>query len=402
MKKLSIFLAILIFLSAGLAAQTAPAGQGVPTVTQINVEARNNLIRLTWVDSPEARGPVYIFRSARPFTDSIPANIRPVVVRYGTQYYIDDTDDIGSLYYFVAASDIYGRRYDTIIPQINSANVNFAQPDAPAPTPVITMPEPAPIEGLSNLKAVMDGEKVTITFNNTHSRRNTILYRSTRPVRSPQDLRNAVIVQPATDSFYEDYPVPGPSWYYALVYEDEVSSGNISINPGINTTTSAVVVTASQAAGRSMRYRPLPELTLSDMQGGFLSNQTQQHPLGAESIIMLRNTQTLPKEQLELKRPRVFVIDLQTPAGGEESALFQIVKEYFETFEWEGACTILRHFLSLPRSRDVEARARFYLGQSLYFTGSYREALMQFLSFRSYHQIEANIWIDAVLAAMVQ
>ena len=400
MKKISVFLAVLLILTVRLAAQTAPGT--APTVSQISVEVRSNLIRLTWVDSPEARGPVYIFRSARPFTDSIPVNIRPVVVRYGTQYYIDDTDDIENMSYFIAASDIYGRRYDTIIPQTNSTNVNLAQSDTPAPAAAITMPEPTPIEGLSDLRVVRDGDKVTITFHNTHPRRNTILYRSTRPIRSPQDLRNAVIVQPATDSFYEDYPVPGPAWYYALIYEDEVSSGNISISPGVNTTTTAVIVTSDQVAGRSMRYRPLPELTLSDMQGGFLPNQTQQLPLGVESINMLKDLQTSPREQLELRKPRVFTIDLQAPAGGEESALFNIVKEDFEAFNWEDACINLQHFLSLPRSRDVEARARFYLGQSLYFTGRYREALMQFLSFRSFHQIEANIWIDAVLAAMVQ
>ena len=388
-------MAILLILAGKLSAQN------VPTVSEINAEVRNNLIRLTWVDSPDARGPVYIFRSARPFTDNIPANIRPVVVRYGTQSYIDDTDDLGNMYYFIAASDVFGRRYDTIIPQTNSTNVNLAQSDEPAP-PVIAVPEPTPVEGLSNLTAVRDGEKVTVSFNNTNPRRNTVLYRSTRPIRSAQDLRNAVIVQPAVDSFYEDYPVPGPAWYYALVYEDEIASGNIEINPGVNTTTTATIVTSDQVAGRSMRHRPLPELTLSDMQGGFINNQTQQLPLGTESILMLRNTQTPPKEQLELKRPRVFVIDLQAPAGGEESALSQIVKEDFETFEWENACINLQHFLALPRSRDVEARARFYLGQSLYFTGKYRESLMEFLSFRSYHEIEANIWIDVVLAAMVQ
>ena len=373
----------------------------MPHVTQINIEARNNLIRLTWVDSPEARGPVYIYRSTRPFAGSIPANIRPIIVRYGTQYYIDDTDDIGNLYYFIAASDTLGRRYDIILPRINSANVNFSEPDEEETLPVIALPEPVLIEGISNLRTVLDGEKVTISFNNTNPERNTILYRSSQPVRRPYDLINAGIVHRGTNSEFIDYPVPGQAWYYALVYEDEVSGGNIGINPGVNTTTAAVIVLSDQADGRSMRPIPLPELTLSEMTGGFLSNQIIQIPLGTESIDMLRNTPLPHPNNADLRRPRVFVVDLQPPTSGEESALYNIIKLYFETFDWENAKINLQHFLSLPRSKDIEARARFYLGQSFYFLGNYREALWEFLSFRAYNEIEANIWIDAVLAAMV-
>jgi len=61
----------------------------------------------------------------------------------------------------------------------------------------------------------------------------------------------------------------------------------------------------------------------------------------------------------------------------------------------------LQHYLSLPRSKGVEARARFYLGQTLYFIGNYRGALFEFLSIKSIHPVEANMWIDSILAAMV-
>jgi TolA-binding protein len=94
-------------------------------------------------------------------------------------------------------------------------------------------------------------------------------------------------------------------------------------------------------------------------------------------------------------------MDLQAPETGEESALNQIIKEYFEKFEWENARDSLQNYLSLPRSGDIQARARFYLGQTHYFTGNYREALWEFLFFRSINPPEANRWIDAVLAAMV-
>jgi len=371
-----------------------------PHITQIKVEARNNLIRLTWTDSPEARGPVFIFRSARPFSSFIPANIRPVVVRYGEQYYIDDTEDMGNVYYFIAASDVSGRRYDLIIPRINSTSLNFVAEEESenviTEAPVI---EPKIIEGISNIRAIQEGEKVIIYFDSTRPRRNIILYRSMQPLRQPQDLLNAVIVQSGISSGFVDYPVPDITWYYILMYEDEISSGNMDVKPGVNSTVSPVRITAFQTTERSLRPIPLPILTINNaVQYGSVNDRMT---LGKDSLNILRNTSMPSKIPMIQKKPRIFAIDLEAPAGGEESALFQILSEHFINFEWEKALDNLQHYLSLPRSKDVEARARFYLGQTLYYTEKYREALMEFLSFKKFNTMEANHWIDAVLSAMV-
>jgi len=384
----------------------------VPYVSQVRVEARNNLIRLTWVDSPDARGPVYIFKSARPFGASVPANIRPVVVRYGEQYYVDDIDDMQSLYYFIAASDTSGRRYDIILPRINSTGLTPVQVQAqeeeqtaaPAQPTVTSVPAPTiQTEGIYNLRANQDGESVVITFEVEGPRKNAILYRSTQPVRRPQDLLNAIIVQSRISSPFIDSPVPGLTWYYAVVFEDEISSGNMGIRPGFNATVSPVMITGDQSAERSLRPIPLPVMTLRNTmpEGFFLTEIPGQMPLNSESSVILRDTQMPSKAPLNLKRPRVFAVDLVAPTGGEESALFEIVMEHFVKFDWRTARVSLQHYLSLPRSAEIEARARFYYGQTLYYTGDYRQALMEFLSFRSLNLPEANKWIEAVLTAMV-
>jgi TolA-binding protein len=49
----------------------------------------------------------------------------------------------------------------------------------------------------------------------------------------------------------------------------------------------------------------------------------------------------------------------------------------------------------------MEARARFYLGQSHYFSGSYREALIEFISVQSLYPVEANEWIQEILSRLV-
>jgi hypothetical protein len=396
-----------------LASQSGPASRSLeasPYVTQIRAEPRNNLIRITWVDSPDARGPVYIFRSARPFTGSIPANIRPVTVRYGVQYYIDDIDDIENIYYFIAASDTSGRRYDVIIPQTNSTNVNLspaqtqaAVPDSSPATVTAEVQPPAPVQGISNLRASRDGEKVIITYNTSSPEKNAVLYRSMNPISQPQDLLNAIIVQSGIRSPFVDLPVPAFTWYYAVIYEEEISSGNMGIMPGINATVTGVSISSEQAVEDSLRPIPLPMLALRNAvsEGFFLPEVIEQLPLSAQAENMLRDSRIAAKVPHVLRTPRVFVVDLESPSSGEESALFQIVNEQFCLLDWDGARVSLQHYLSLPRSRDVEARARFYLGQTLYYTGNYREALLQFLFIRSLHPVEANNWIDAILEAMV-
>ncbi|MCL2196313.1 MAG: hypothetical protein FWB77_01730 [Treponema sp.] len=400
---------ILIVFALFLALPAAVFAQNrdyIPYVSQIRVESRNNLTRLTWLDSPDARGPVYIYRSARPFAGSVPANIRPVVVRYGEQYYIDDSDDMENVYYFAAASDLSGRRYDIILPRINSISLIPGQASEESiASDEFELPSAEPIQGISNLRATQDGERVIITFSAYGPRRNAILYRSMTQIRVPQDLLNAVIVQSGIDSPFIDFPVPVPGlkWYYAVIYEDEVASGNMGIKPGINATSTAVSVTSEQTPERPLRPIPLPVLTLRNTMPDsfFMTDIPESAPLSAVSENILRDTKMPAKVALTLKRPRVFAVDLVAPTGGEESALFQIITEFFVTFQWETARISLQHYLSLPRSRDIEARARFYLGQVLYYSGNHREALMEFLKIRSVHAAEANNWIEAVLTAMV-
>ncbi|MDR0503842.1 MAG: hypothetical protein LBH16_11040 [Treponema sp.] len=409
--KRSSFALVLTLIFAAFASLAAQEN-ALPHVTQIKAEARNNFIRLTWADSPDARGSVFIFRSTRPFAASIPPNIRPVTVRYGEQYYIDDTEDIENLYYFIAASDSAGRRYDIIIPQTNSTNVNIsgaAQPAESSAANTASVVESAPsgpsislIQGISNIRTRLDGERIIITYDAPVPRKNVVLYRGMQPIRQPHDLLNAVIVRSGIETSFTDIPVAEVTWYYALIYEEEISGGSMGIKPGINATISAVTITSAGTAERTLRPIPLPVLSRNVMPDGFFLNSIQRpQPLSEASSVMLRNTQMPPKVPLVLKTPRIFTVDMQSPSSGEESALFQVVNEYFEKKDWEEARSGLLLYLSLPRSRDAEARARFYLGQTLYFTGKYKDALFEFLAIKSIHPEEAASWVDAVLEAMV-
>jgi hypothetical protein len=303
--------------------------------------------------------------------------------------------------YFVAASDVSGRRYDIIIPQINSIIVNVSSPgERVYVSPSIT--EEWNAQGIFNLRARNDGERVVITFNTMIPQKSAVLYRSMQPVMNSEDLLNAVVVRAGVRSPFTDMPAPGTAWYYTVIYEDEISSGNLNIKPGVNATSSAVFAYGEETAYSFMRPVPLPILTLNGFgSGGFLPETSRELPLSRDSLDAAGIVRPLQEPAPVLKKPRVFAVDLETPAGGEESALVQIIKEYFEKFDWEGARVNLQQYLSLPVSRSVQERANFYFAQTLYYTGRYREALMEFLSFRTVNPVEANSWIDAVLSAMV-
>jgi len=411
-------LAILLALLAVPSWLAAQDGEQ-PHISRISAESRSNLIRLRWVDSPDAQGPVFIFKSTRPFSGTIPANIRPVVVRYGQQYYIDDADDINNLFYFIAASDVSGQRFDVIIPRTNTANVNLsAAPDSQTPAAVAETPSPAPVpaepaQGIINLRARQDEKSVVVTFDVSGDKKNAVIYRSARQMRVPADLLNAVIVQTGADSSFVDFPVPG-AWFYAAVIEDDISSGSVGVAPGVNATTSPVTIpgaaptpaaVAPQTTPQAVPLRPIPlpvmSLRNATSDGVFLPGVTELIPLSEESASMLRDAQLPPKAPLAKRSPQVFTVDLRAPVNGEESALFQIVNDFFAKRDWEEARDSLQRYLSLPRSQDAQARARFYLGQTFYFTESYKEALFEFLSIKSLYPAESNVWIDAILTAMV-
>jgi hypothetical protein len=385
----------------GISAQTAPAVSG------LKAETRNNLVRLTWRDSAGARGPVYIFRSTRPFGGTVSPAIKPVELDYGTRVYIDEIDGAGTYYYFIAASDVSGRRYDVVTPNANTVMVIVQPPveDAASASGAGPLPQP----GISGLLARVEGEGVIITCDfgdiPESGLKKTILYRSSRPVRQPRDLLNAVIIQSGVTSPFVDYPAPGLPWYYAIVLEDDISEG-VRMYPGRNATTTAVEITGGDTSGggHPLRSLPLPALSAYNAApgSGASSMIPKTEPLGPETLKALEDMQKASAPSPPDQKPRVFTRDLADPIGGEDSELMRIVQNSFSRRDWRTAQDELLRYLALPRSPAAEARARFYLGQSCYFSGKYREALVEFLFVQPRHPSEAHTWIEATLAALIR
>jgi hypothetical protein len=403
-------LVLLVFFPAPSRAQDS----GVPgtLVTGIEALTRNNLVRLTWKDSPEARGPVYIYRSANPFpqwipegaTDSVFEAQKPVDVPYGVESYIDDLGSAGRVYYLIAASDALGNRYLRALPSANTLSVEIAESPSLAVRPV----ESSGPGGISALEIRPDGDAVVIRYRVNRSG-NTVLYRSVQPITRTADLLSAVIVQSGVNPPITDYPVPGIPYYYAVIFEDELSRGNVGIYPGYNATVNPVEITADRVGlpqAAELRSMPLPLISLNYAVPGIdhFSELRNPIPLSLATTKALGTLRRSPESPEPGRTSRAFSQDLEADDYGvsaENRALRVIVRGPFAEGDWETARADLDRYLSIHHSNLAEARARFYRGQTLYFLEAYREAFYEFLLVRDYYPVEVNEWLESCLAVLV-
>ena len=407
MKKTRLFcFALVVTLALPLAAQTE-SGVFAPYVRRLEGEIRNNLVRLTWEDSAEARGPVYLFRSSHPFEAESPPDSRPVEIPYGSQYFVDELEAGITYYYFAAASEETGRYYNIPIPETNTISVSIGP--SPASPPPFAEPAPipeiagGPLPGISALETAVQGGKAIISFE-AGDVKSAALYRSVRPIRATADLLGAVIIQTGISSPFTDYPVPGIPYYYAVIAGEDLARGTVSIIPGRNTTNIPVEIPwgGRDIHGRDIRAMPLPQISVKaaiPSLGAYIDTPRAVE-LSPEAAMALGDTAAWPQNTQALKRPRVFACDMEAVPGGEEYALSLIVRGPFYTKNWEAARNELLRFLALPRNPENSARARFYLGQCWYYLRQPREGLFEFLAVQDRYPAEAMEWIQASLNMM--
>lgn len=376
-----------------------------PFVSKLRGEVRNNLIRLSWEDSLHVRGPVFIYRSKTPFNGGNPYYLlSSTEVPYGAQSYIDEISEAGDWHYFITASDESGQTYEVFMPYSNAITVKVDVILSESPRPVQRQDTASRITGL---EASVRGDGILVSFRLSSPVRNSLLYRSVSPIVQTRDLLSAVLVEDEILSPYMDYPVPGIPYYYAVIGEDELSSGAVGIYPGYNATVRAVEIPSGSRIGLGdspgLRSIPLPLISVNAVSpGSAYGDAPVQTPLSSEAAQAVNSLMRRVEPAVPEKTPRVFDQDLAPPAGGEEHTLRTIAQGSFRSRNWTLCKEELTRYLSLPRSAAPENRARFYLAQAHYFTGSYREALFEFLAVQSYYPAETAEWIQSALALMTQ
>jgi hypothetical protein len=333
-----------------------------------------------------------------------------VEVPYGVQSYIDEVESSGRWYYLAAASDESGRRYDVVIPFNNMIEISVAEGlRDPGQNGAARETQTLEETMIFSLRAAVQGDGVVISFRTMDGSKNPVLYRGVQPIGSAADLLGAVIVQTGIGSPFTDYPVPGIPYYYAVIFEEDLLAGQVSIFPGRNATTEAAEVPPGRyrvglpKAADQIRPMPLPLIALNAVVpgAGGLSEIPVPVPLSTPVAKALADIKPAPAAPAPEKSPQAFSQDTQSVSGGEAYTLGAIVGDPFAKRDWDRAREELLRFLSLPRSGGIEARARFYLGQVYYFSGRPREALFEFLSAQYAYPAEAGDWIQASLAKLV-
>jgi len=383
-----------------------------PFVTRISAEFNESGLHLSWQDSLDVQGPVYIYRTEQDTRTPVETEIE---VPYGVQSYIDKAEEETVLDYFIVASDLNGRRYAIKLPYSNSLTLTVPRLDSSEALllgdAVSTNQDLSVSDGFKYLRSEVQGDAVLLSFAAENTDKSLVIYRSSQEILDVQDLLEAVIIQAGNiHSPFVDYPVPGIPYYYAIIYEDDLKSGRIQLESGKNTS----LVPAEVPAGRyrvglpgprsDVRSMPLPLISVyTAVPHAGLGISVPADPVSlsieAQKAVSSLELPSRIRDSAE-KTPRAFSQDLLEPAGGEDYTLRSIVQGSFAKRDWSRAIDELSRFLSLPRTAEAESRARFYLGQAYYFTGNLSASLFEFLLVQTIYPKETYEWIQAVLPGL--
>jgi hypothetical protein len=418
-KKSALFIALALALGFGAAAQGTEADTVfAPYPSRLRVGVREDLVLISWEDSPDLSSGYVIFRhSAEPSADNFADAVMIGDADSGSPAFEYRPPDDSPYYYFVLGRSESGV-YEVFIP-LRNASLAPIRAEAAASRPATTTPGTAapsaapqpsavPVAGVT---ARVEGDAVRIGYVADASLGRLVLYRGTAPFKDAQALLSATIaaVLSAGSSDYVDYPIPGIEYYYAIVPERELLGGRLGVEPGRNATQSPVLIPAGlyrvglPSSTSYARSAPLPFLVLT-------RRVTDADPLIREDLAPQARPVSAATEKAiaslvasaglapSFSRPAITIFpeDLKTSPSSDFS-LYTISAGSLARGNYDQAARELNLYLSLPRSPAATARARFYRGQALAMTGAWREAFFELLRAEDSHYLAVQPWLDYVL-----
>ncbi len=382
-----------------------------PFVSQIKVAVRGPQVKITWKDSPDTPGSLLIFRSKEEITsENFSQSTLAGIVPPGTEYFIDTPGEVGSYFYAILIQSGKDALHTELIPFRNKTI-----------TPVVLeniADEQERGAKISSIKAEVVGNSIVVRFVVNRGDRELILYRSSSPILSIEQLYNATEVQrfPSSTTEYTDHPIPGIPYYYAVVDARLLEMKNPQLEPGNNTTLEYVEIPLPSEGAVSLdmlpplpaeRVRPLPlpyfllqrsVETGQKLPGSREYGIPEPFPLSPITHKIIKDL-TDPHPRTSLPTPSPLLLDTNKAAGDirEEYMLQTILSGPFKQRNWGETILQIDLFLRLPLSSDIRNQAYFYRGQARFFTEQYREAFMDFLIASSQHYAECTPWIDKIL-----
>jgi hypothetical protein len=416
-----IMCAVCVFWGASLYPQDGPqAAEGgnsamEPFVSRLRAAVKGPQIKLTWQDSQDESVQYAVYRHTGEIT---PENFRAatlvVHVPRGQELYIDAPAAPGEYFYAVLASAPGGKLHEVFIPFRNKTTAGISIE--------YTMAEDGLAAHIGQLQAVAEEKDIVSTFTASRADRGLMLFRSTAPILYPSQLlstREARRIK-SSETRVLDYPVAGIPYYYALVDEDLLTSGNsegIKLEPGGNTTTRpAQIVLAGESPASvpgpvpETQGRPIP-LPYFILGSKISAEESLRLPasasipdyralsLAAEKAVadILSRIKPVPREAA---KPVLLEQDRTRGLRKEDYTLQTILRGAFAEKNWKEAENLLNHYLDMPITGDARGRAYFYRGQALFFQQRYEESFMDFLMANDAHYTAVAPWVSEILETM--
>lgn len=384
-----------------------------PFINRLRVATKEPQVRLTWEDIPDFTGSYRIYRHTEEITaDNLSKAELAGEVGQGEQFYTDIPLKTGAYFYAVLAKEPSGNLYQVFIPFRNKTLT------------AITINIAAKTEDLASeisaFRAEVVGQSIEVNLSSSRNTRSIAVFRGTAPLLTRDDIVKAVQIWTGTGRSVkvQDFAVPGVPYYYAAIDTDAFQKNAWTITSGKNTLAKPVEIPLGSRTTtvtglnnqKPIRVMPLPILTLPDL-GNVQpaldgTNQTMvNQPLDAvtkaritsltaglkSGMASRKSPELLPSDRLQLEGRAI-----QAPSG-ESKALAEILAKDFTRTNWDESIRQLSNFLTLPLSRDLQAKGHFYLAQSYYLNGKYKEALMEFLFVQDELPDQAQPWIDNTL-----
>lgn len=236
------------------------------------------------------------------------------------------------------------------------------------------------------------------------------VYRTEKPVGSFYELngKEPLASLPPEKSNYIDTVDDYRDYYYTVICEADGTEFDIVL-PSINATVNGTHIKLpeqTEEAKKSLsanekldsypmeniRGTPLPYLDLIETQRKTPLKMSKESVAAAKELSLSRRAEKNP-----ITEPYVFEEDLISPDSGDDFLLFEILRNTFIQKKYSESSRQLERLINTNRSKSVENRATFYLGESYYFSGDYKEAAKLFLSVYDEYPSLAKKWIDSSL-----
>jgi hypothetical protein len=376
-----------------------------PFVSKISIESDGTQIILSWKDSNDVSGKYLIFRSSEVLTESVVTTIEPLAeVLPGVEIYIDKPQSDGPWYYAVIGSSDQNETYPYLIPYRNTLLTGTSLSDVEAST-VVNIEDYIDVTGIV---ATVVNDTIQIRFSRSKNEGTLILLQNAEPIVDAEDIENSIRLSALENSInsYTDSPVPGISYYYAVLDLAALETGQFTLNKGQNVLESAVSIDIGDRVAlnsyRPSSIIPLPFLTLRT---SILSDAAISAPLSTtlpKRTTMTAATQklvnqllsSLPQKSEASVRPVLLSSDRIPQELASGKTLQSILKNEFLEGDYDKTIELLNLFLTNSRESKIESRTHFYLGQSYYFKGEYLKAVREFLYAEDDYYQDVQFWLN--------